>query len=129
MCAGCKPACLCKRENTGALRDKALSVSNSRSKSIALNSAQPRVYRTFEDWQAEQLRDKRTPEERGIHVGSSVMWRHKDNGIILTDRATATAISGNTITLRVKDVQERTCQADLTEIVVGYDEKSGSTRR
>lgn len=104
-------------------------MSNSRSKSIALNAAQPRVYRTFEDWQAEQLRDKRTPEERGIHVGSSVMWRHKDNGIIVTDRATVTAISGNTITLRVKDVQERTCQVDLTEIVVGDDEKPGSTRR
>lgn len=104
-------------------------MNNSRSKSIALNSAQPRVYRTFEDWQAEQLRDKRTPEERGIHVGSSVMWRHKDNGIIVTDRATVTAISGNTITLRVKDVQERTCQADVAEIVVSDDEKSGLTRR
>ncbi|BCX05688.1 MAG: hypothetical protein KatS3mg053_3626 [Candidatus Roseilinea sp.] len=104
-------------------------MNNSRSKSIALNSAQPRVYRTFEDWQAEQLRDKRTPEERGIHIGSSVMWRHRDNGIIVTDRATVIAISGNTITLRVKDVQERTCQADVAEIVVNDDDKAGSTRR
>ncbi len=106
-----------------------LFMSNSRSRSIALSSAQPRVYRTFEDWQAEQQRDKRTPEERGIRVGSSVMWRHRDNGIIVTDRATVTAISGNTITLRVKDVQERTCQADVSEIVNNDDDKTGAVRR
>lgn len=104
-------------------------MNNSRSRSIALNSAQPRIYRTFEDWQAEQLRDKRTPEERGIRVGSSVMWRHKENGIIVTDRATVTAIAGNTITLQVKDVRERTCQADINEIVSNDDDKTGAGRK
>lgn len=104
-------------------------MSNTRPKSIALNGAQPRVYRTYEDWLAEQARDKRTPEERGIRIGSSVMWRHKDNGIIVTDRATVTAISGNTITLQVKDVRERTCLADVNEIVSNDDDRTGAARK
>lgn len=98
-------------------------MSNSRARSIALNSAQPRTYRTFEDWQAEQQKDTRTPEERGIRVGLSVMWRHKHNGIILTDRAAVTAISGEMITLQVKDVQERICQVHVREIVSNDDDK------
>jgi len=28
-----------------------------------------RVYRTFEDWQAAQELDTRTPEQRGIKIG------------------------------------------------------------
>lgn len=104
-------------------------MSNTRSKSIALNSAQPRVYRTFEDWQAEQERDTRTPEQRGIRVGSSVMWRHKHNGIIMTDRATVLAISGNTITLQVKDIKERTCSANVNEIVSNDDDRNGAARK
>jgi hypothetical protein len=93
-------------------------MSNPRPKSIALgNGPQPRVYRTFEDWQAQQENDTRTPEERGIHVGSSVMWRRRQNKIIVTERATVTAISNNTLTLEVKDVETRTCKVDVREIV------------
>jgi hypothetical protein len=89
-----------------------------RRKSIALNSnAQPRIYRTFEDWQAEQQLDERTPEQRGIRVGSMVMWRHRSGNVIVTDHATVTAISHNTLTLLVKDVRARTCSADIREIV------------
>ena len=93
-------------------------MANSRPKSIALQGGhQPRVYRTFEDWQAEQQHDVRTPEERGIHIGSSVMWRHRHERIIVTERATVVAISENTLTLEVKDVKTRTCSAQVWEIV------------
>jgi len=96
-----------------------------RSKSIALgNGSQPRVYRTFEDWESEQQRDTRTPEERGIKVGSSVMWRHKHNGIIVTDRATVTAISDNKLTLLIKDVKERTTTVDVREVVSNDNERA-----
>lgn len=96
-----------------------------RSKSIALgNGSQPRVYRTFEDWESEQKRDTRTPEERGIRVGSSVMWRHKHNGIIVTDRATVTAISNNKLTLLIKDVKERTSTVDVREVVSNDNERA-----
>lgn len=96
-----------------------------RSKSIALgNGSQPRVYRTFEDWESEQQRDTRTPEERGIKVGSSVMWRHKQNGIIVTDRATVTAISNNMLTLLIKDVKERTSTVDVREVVSNDNERA-----
>ena len=95
---------------------------SSRSKSIALgNTAQQRVYRTFEDWQSDQQRDNRTPEERGIRVGSSVMWRHKQDRIIVTDRATVLAISDNTLTILIKDVKERTCEVNVSEVVSGED--------
>jgi hypothetical protein len=82
------------------------------------------VYRTFEDWKADQERDTRTPEERGIRVGSSVMWRHKQDRVIVTDRALVLAISGDTLTLQVKDVQERTCSVHIREIVVSEDDAS-----
>jgi len=96
-----------------------------RSKSIALgNGSQPRVYRTFEDWESEQQRDTRTPEERGIKIGSSVMWRHKHNGIIVTDRATVTAISDNKLTLLIKDVKERTTTVDVREVVSNDNERA-----
>ena len=93
-------------------------VSNShpQRKSIAL-AGDARVYRTFEDWQAEQQLDQRTPAQRGISVGSSVMWRHRDRHVIVTDHATVTAISHDTLTLLVKDVQSRTCEVDIREIV------------
>lgn len=97
---------------------------NSRSKSIALNGAQPRVYRTYEDWKSEQERDSRTPEERGIRVGSSVMWRHMHNGIIVTDRALVLAIADATLTLQVKDVTEKICEAHISEIVSNSDDIS-----
>lgn len=98
---------------------------NTRSKSIALGGGpQPRVYRTFEDWESEQQRDTRTPEERGIRVGSSVMWRHKQDRVIVTDRALVLAISGDTLTLQVKDVQERTCSVHVREIVTNEDDAS-----
>ena len=84
---------------------------------------QPRVYRTYEDWQAEQKRDTRTPSERGIRVGSAVMWRHKHNGIILSDRVTVLAINHNTLTVTVKDVQERTCDIDISEVVANDDDR------
>ena len=87
-------------------------------KSIALKgSPQVRTYRTFEEWQADQSLDARTPEERGIHIGSPVMWRHRHGDIILTDRATVVAVSHDELTLLVKDVQARTCHANIHEIV------------
>ena len=95
-----------------------------RPKSIALNnSAQPRVYRTFEDWEADQKRDLRTAEERGINVGASVMWRHRVNNVIITDRALVTAVSGDTITVQVKDVKERACKVHISEIVSNDDDR------
>jgi hypothetical protein len=95
-------------------------MNNSRAqpKSIGLKgSPQLRVYRTFEDWQAEQQADLRTPEQRGIHVGSPVMWRHRTNQIIVTERAIVMAVDDNTLTLQVKDVETRTCSVDIGEIV------------
>jgi hypothetical protein len=95
-----------------------------RPKSIVLKSGQqPRVYRTYEDWQAEQKRDTRTPSERGIRVGSAVLWRHKQNGIILSDRVTVLAIHNNTLTVTVKDVKERTCDIDISEVVANDDDR------
>jgi hypothetical protein len=92
-------------------------------RSIVLkNGPQAREYRTFEDWQAEQGRDERSPEERGIKVGSSVMWRHRHNGIIVTERATVSSITDSTLTLEVKDVKTRTCSAHIREIVNTADE-------
>ncbi|NJM40324.1 MAG: hypothetical protein HC853_05945 [Anaerolineae bacterium] len=96
----------------------------SRPKSIVLKGgAQPRVYRTFEDWQAEQKLDTRTPNERGIRIGSAVMWRHKHNGLILSDRATVLAINHNTLTVTVKDVKQRTCDIDISEVVVNEEDR------
>ena len=87
-------------------------------KSIALKgSPQMRVYRTFEDWQTEQKADVRTPEERGIRVGSHVMWRHRTNQVIVTERAIVAAIDDRTLTLHVKDVHTRTCSVCVSEIV------------
>ena len=89
-----------------------------RPKSIVLKgSPQERVYHTFEDWEAEQKLDVRTPGERGIQIGMSVMWRHRTNQVIVTERAVVTAIDLNTLTLNVKDVHTRTCSADVHEIV------------
>lgn len=96
-----------------------------RPKSIALGTGpQPRVYRTFEDWESEQRRDSRTPEERGIRVGSSVMWRHKHNNVIVTDRALVLEIDGDMIKLQVKDIKERTCKVHVREIVTSDDDAS-----
>jgi hypothetical protein len=90
---------------------------------VLKGGAQPRVYRTFEDWQTEQKLDTRTPNERGIRVGSAVMWRHKHNGLILSDRATVLAINHNTLTVTVKDVKERTCDIDISEVVVNEEDR------
>jgi hypothetical protein len=96
----------------------------SRPKSIVLKSnPQNRVYRTFEDWQAEQKLDTRTPQERGIRIGSAVMWRHRHNGLILSDRVTVMDIVDNTLTVTVKDVQERVCQIDISEVVANEDDR------
>jgi hypothetical protein len=81
---------------------------------------------TFEDWQADQKADARTPEERGIHIGSPVMWRHRANRVITTERATVLAIELNTLTLQVKDVESRTCTADISEIVINPTEHSNN---
>ena len=95
-----------------------------RPKSIVLKGGQqPRVYRTYEDWLATQKQDKRTPTERGVRVGSAVLWRHKQNTIILSDRVTVLAIDGNTLTVIVKDVKERTCQIDISEVVANEDDR------
>jgi hypothetical protein len=87
-------------------------------KSIGLaGSPTVRVYSTFEDWQAEQRADLRSPEQRGIHVGSPVMWRYRANGVIVTERAVVTAIDAQVLTLQVKDVEARTCSVPVDEIV------------
>lgn len=96
----------------------------SRRKSIVLNSAaSQRVYRTFEDWQAEQALDLRTPNERGILIGSPVMWRHMHKKVIVTDRAIVLAIEEDTLTIRVKDVKERTCVIHVREVVNRTDDR------
>lgn len=95
-----------------------------RRKSIVLsNAASQRVYRTFEDWEAEQLLDQRTPEERGIQVGSPVMWRYRDHKVIFTDRAIVLSITGDRLTIRVKDVKERTCDIHVREVVNRTDDR------
>ncbi len=90
-----------------------------RRKSIVLNSANnERVYRTFQDWQAEQLLDVRTAAQRGIQVGSPVMWRHMHKNVIVTDRAIVVTISDDDmLTLTIKDVKERACCVHVREIV------------
>ena len=99
-------------------------MSNGQRKSIALNSsAAERVYRTFEDWRAEQLRDSRNPAERGIKIGASVMRRYMRNHIIITDRATVLKIEGDMVTLRVKDAREHTCEVNVAEIVSDSEER------
>jgi hypothetical protein len=93
-------------------------------KSIVLKGSQPSqqtVYSTFKDWQAKQAKDTRTPEERGIRVGTAVLWRHKHNKIIVTDRATVQDVKGNKLTLQVKDVSTRTVVVHIREIVNSED--------
>ena len=82
--------------------------------------------RTYEDWQAEQQADIRTPEERGIRIGSPVMWRHRTDRIITTERAIVLAIEDHTLTLQVKDVETRTCTVDIAEIVSSQFDRSSS---
>ena len=90
----------------------------SRRKSIVLNgAANQRVYRTYADWQAEQMLDERSPMERGLQVGSPVMWRHMHKNVIVTDRAIVMAIAEDTLTVKVKDVTERTCTIHVREVV------------
>jgi hypothetical protein len=87
-------------------------------KSIVLNgSSQPRVFKTHADWEREQAEDKRTPEQRGIRIGSVVMWRHRSGHIILTDRAVVTAITGNNLTISVKGALEVKHTVPIREIV------------
>jgi hypothetical protein len=89
-----------------------------RNQSIALKgSPHVQVYRSFEDWQAEQQADLRTPAQRGIQVGSAVMWRYRANKVIVTERAIVVAIEDQTLVLQVKDVEARTCSAHVNEIV------------
>lgn len=95
-----------------------------RRKSIVLRGSQPpQIYRTYRDWQETQKRDNRTAHERGIQIGSPVLWRHKTKHIIVTDRAIVTAISpsGKTLTLQVKGVQDTSVSVHVREIVIGED--------
>ena len=94
-------------------------------KSIVLNSAASnRVFRTFADWQAEQAADARSPVERGISVGSSVLWRYQSDRIIVTERAVVQEIEGDMLTLLVKDASSRTCKVHVREIVNTSDERA-----
>lgn len=91
-----------------------------------------RVYRTFEDWEADQKTDLRTAEQRGITVGAPVMWRHRNNNVIMTERAVVIAVDENKLTLQVKDVETRTCSADVNEIVTnqfGHSSVAEASRR
>jgi hypothetical protein len=93
-------------------------------KSIVLKGSQPSqptVYATFKDWQDKQARDTRTPEERGIKVGAAVLWRHKRNKIIVTDRATVQEVRGNKLILQVKDVDAKIVTVHVREIVSSED--------
>ncbi len=54
------------------------------------------------------------------------MWRYMRNNIIVTDHAIVTAISGNTLTLKIKDVRERFESADIHEIVSNSDDRSAA---
>lgn len=93
-------------------------------RSIVLNSrGVDRIYTSFADWQAKQKLDERTPAERGISIGSSVMWRYMRNNVIFTDRATVLTITGNTLTLQIKDVNSRTDSAEVHEIVSNNEER------
>ncbi len=93
-------------------------------KSIVLNyRTVQRVYSTFSDWQAQQQLDLRSPAQRGIGIGSPVMWRYVHNNVIVTDRATVLAISGDTLTLQIRDVQERIGNADVHEIVNNTEDR------
>lgn len=93
-------------------------------KSIVLNyRTVQRVFSTFADWQAKQQLDERTPAQRGIGIGSSVMWRYMRNNVITTDRGIVLAISGDTLTLQIKDVQDRTGSADIHEIVSNTEDR------
>jgi hypothetical protein len=95
-----------------------------RRKSIVLsNAASQRVYRTFEDWQAEQSLDLRTPAERGIQVGSPVMWRYRNEKVIVTDRAIVLEIIGDRLMILVKDIKERTCDIHVQEVVNRTDDR------
>ena len=89
-----------------------------RPRSIALKgSPQLRVYRSFEDWESDQRADLRTPEQRGIGVGTPVMWRHRNDRVIITERAIVMAVDNDVLTLQVKDVETRICSANVNEIV------------
>ncbi len=95
-----------------------------RRKSIVLRGSQPpQIYRTYRDWQETQKQDTRTAHERGIQVGSPVLWRHKEKHIIVTDRALVTEISpsGKTLTLQVKGVKDSSVSVHVREIVIGED--------
>ena len=93
-------------------------------KSIVLNRRNfERVYTTFADWQAKQLLDLRTPAQRGIAVGSMVMWRTSTKGVITTDRAIVLDIAGDLLTLQVKGVQEYVGKADVHEIVSNSEDR------
>jgi hypothetical protein len=93
-------------------------------KSIVLNYRTiQRVYSTFSEWQAKQQLDLRSPEQRGICVGSSVMWRYLRNNVIITDRATVLNIAGNRLTLQIRDVQDRVAEADVHEIVNNTEDR------
>lgn len=99
-----------------------------RPKSIALKRGyQPRVYRTFEDWQNDQKRDSRSPDQRGIKIGGSVLWRHRTNKIILTERATVLSMKDNALTISIKDVKTRTVTVDIHEIVNSSDDRMSVT--
>ena len=95
-----------------------------RRKSIVLGgAASQRIYRTFEDWQTEQSLDLRSPAERGIQVGSPVMWRHRHKNVIVTDRAIVMGIEGDQLTIRVKDIEEHTCDIHVREVVNRTDDR------
>jgi hypothetical protein len=95
-----------------------------RRKSIVLSSAaSQRIYRTFEDWQADQALDLRTPAERGIQIGSPVMWRYRHEKVIVTDRAIVLEVNGDRLMVRVKDVKERTCDIHVQEVVNRTDDR------
>ena len=55
------------------------------------SSPPPHGYRTFDDWQAEQEHDLRTPGQCSISVGSPVRWRRRNGRVIVTERAAVVA--------------------------------------
>lgn len=51
------------------------------------------------------------------------MWRYRDQKVIFTDRAIVLEITGDRLTIRVKDVKERTCDIHVREVVNRSDDR------
>ncbi len=51
------------------------------------------------------------------------MWRYRNEKVIITDRAIVLEILGDQLTIRVKDIEERTCDIHVREVVNRTDDR------